>query len=188
MKTTKSVEMCKSEKKAWLFWAIFLSVLMLTLGCKSTKDVSQNTEVNDYQFKLDSSIVNTKITNPVLFEFEYKIPSISSGKAECDSICKKQLDEILSSINNRFKNGENELKISYDKYNRILKLYNKIKGSKDSINYRIKVEKKYYKIKKTVTIRITTNKLTNEQTFNLWVGRIFWLLLAAFIIYKIKTR
>ncbi|MFN4026430.1 MAG: hypothetical protein ACK4IZ_03190 [Flavobacterium sp.] len=98
------------------------------------------------------------------------------------------MDELLSGINNRFKNGENELKIYYDKYNRILRLYNKIKGSKDSTNLKFKIQKQYYNITKKKTITITKNELTQEQKFNVWVGRLFWLFLTIFIIYKLKVR
>lgn len=180
--------MCNSEKKAWLFWAVFLLVLMLAFGCKSTKDVSNETQINTSKFTLDSTIVNSKITEPSLFEFNYKIPTVSSGNKDCDSICKSQMDELLSGINNRFKNGENELKIYYDKYNRILRLYNKIKGSKDTSNLKFKIQKQYYNITKKKTITITKNELTQEQKFNVWVGRLFWLFLTIFIIYKLKVR
>ena len=179
--------MCNSEKKAWLFWAVFLLVL-LAFGCKSTKDVSNETQINTSKFTLDSTIVNSKITEPSLFEFNYKIPTVSSGNKDCDSICKSQMDELLSGINNRFKNGENELKIYYDKYNRILRLYNKIKGSKDTSNLKFKIQKQYYNITKKKTITITKNELTQEQKFNVWVGRLFWLFLTIFIIYKLKVR
>lgn len=185
--------MKKIELKAWGYWMIFLIILLIGFGCKSTQTSTSTDEKEEIKSeKSDSTNIDTKVNVTEESETKqgFKIPDIKTGFKNCDSLCDIAVENALSMINTEQNNGKNQLKLYYDKLQKTLFLYNKLKESKDSISSKVKINKQYYYIKqkKIITITKTTNILTQEQLINLWIGRISWLVFFAFVTYKIKKK
>ncbi|MFN3753302.1 hypothetical protein [Flavobacterium sp.] len=183
--------MKKPERKAASYLIVFLLILYIFFGCKSTQtSVSTDENLESKSTKFDSINISLKVKETESSETKqgFKIPDMQTGIKNCDSLCDIAVNNALSSINLEQNNGKNQLKLYYDKLQKTLFLYNKLKGSKDSIAINSKVNKQYYHVnhRKTITITKTTNILTQEQMVNLWTGRIFWVGLLAFGIYRLR--
>lgn len=171
------------ENKCWALWIAFLLFLLFT-SCKSQKPIESNTDQKDFRFQFDSSVVKvikTPGSNDSLF---VNVPAVKTSIPKCDSICQVKIDEILKGINSKKTNGKNSSGFYYDSYKKMLVAYNNLKGSTDSIIKTAKGKKEYFEIRKTKTI--TINILTKEQLFNLWTGRLFWVALAVWVVFKIR--
>lgn len=180
--------MKKIELKYTFIWFLFLIVMLSMTSCGSAKLPTTNTIEKNNTVQNDSVNTSTNVTIRPEVEIDIKkeVPEIKTGEKKCDSICNDKVEKLLNSYNQKVKQGKSELSIQYDKNKKLLTLYGKLQSSYDSIVKTSSSKKKIYYITKTITITKTTNELTKEQKFNVWVGRCFWLLLLIFIIYKIK--
>ena len=68
----------------------------------------------------------------------------------------------------------------------MLVAYTNLKGTNDSIIKTNHGKNEYYSITKTKTIPV--NILTREQKFNVWTGRLFWVALLTFSVFKIRNK
>lgn len=165
---------------------LYLLIVVFLFGCKSQQPIENKTDTKDYKFVFDSSLVKvikTPDSNESLF---VSIPLIRLAKPECDSICQAKIDEILKGINTNKTNGENKSGFYYDPYKKLLVAYNNLKGSTDSIVKSKKGSDHYFNITKTETIPV--NILTREQKFNIWTGRLFWIILFIYGLFKLRKK
>lgn len=169
-----------------LIWFGFLFILLVMSSCKSKQAAQNSVAQKHYKFAFDSSVVKVTRTLGSIDSLFFYVPRVKLIKPECDSICQEKIDEILSNINSKKINGGNSSGFYYDKYKKMLVAYSNLKGSVDSISNSKKssTENKYFNITKTITV----NKLTKEQNFNVWTGRLFWLALFVYSVVKIRSK
>lgn len=179
--------MKKLELKYWAIWFLFLLILVGMTSCGSTRQTPQPTTVennNTVDNTIKSDTLETKIVERPGLEIENTkpIPEIKTGNKNCDSICNAEKDKIFESLNSKVKAGKNELGFVYNKLDKTLTAYGKLQASFDSVTKQKKSFIRYITITKEKTITITKEKqLSKEQKFNLWTGRIFWVLLFLFL-------
>ncbi|WNM19285.1 hypothetical protein [Flavobacterium capsici] len=179
----------KLKYKFLIVWFLFLAILLVfSCGPKKTVVETKNTTTNTTNSSNDTT--TTKVTKRPELELQVDkpIPDIKTGVSKnCDSICNQEKEKIFESLNGKLKQGKNEISFYYNKYTKTLTAYSKLQEAYDSIV--ISKSKKDVSTKTTIeTIKpvLIEKPLTQEQKFNLWVGRLFWLFLLIFIIWKIK--
>lgn len=185
-------------KKALAYWFTLLAILLLSsqllVSCKSKQIINQvekhdsisaTKEVIHFSSQLNKSL-GIKDT------FKFSLPKITTGATkitDCDSLCNQKIKEALQNVKTSKQSGVNGYNLYYDKYSDQLvittHLGETISSQKDSIatlNQKLAI-----KNEKTIEIPVI-QPLTKEQTFNLWTGRLFWVLLVAVIGWKIYKK
>jgi hypothetical protein len=166
-----------------IFLILALSIIS---SCATRQPIEKKEQVQDYKSEKELSSLNVVKTEPIEQYISIGVGAVKTSKSECDSVCQVELNNLYEKFYSSQKSGKNEVKFYYDKYKKTLNAYVKIQGQTDSITKLKNTTKEYYNITKTITIK--TNFLTKEQTINLWIGRLFWLLLLVIIVLKIKEK
>ena len=104
-------------KKTFL---ISLLLILLSTGCKSVRIKEKDAEKIEYT-RIDSVFIER--TFPLHDTIFVNIPLIITEKKECDSICQKELNRWLLSVEASKKNGSLSQGIYFDKYKNQLVLY-----------------------------------------------------------------
>lgn len=105
-----------------IFLKIFLIVCLLS-SCKAKK-ITQSESIQHVQ-KDTIFIEKIQAIHDSIF---IKIPVIQTLSQECDTLCQKELTRVLSLLNTKKKNGENQAGIYYDKYQHQLVLFNALEA------------------------------------------------------------
>lgn len=111
--------MIKNDMPKKTFLISLLLILLLT-GCKSVRQTHKDSEKIEYT-RIDSVFIER--TFPLHDTIFVNIPLIITEKKECDSICQKELNRWLHSVEASNKNGSLSQGIYYDKYKNQLVLY-----------------------------------------------------------------
>ena len=104
-------------KKTFL---ISLLLILLSTGCKSVRIKEKDAEKIEYT-RIDSVFIER--TFPLHDTIFVNIPLIITEKKECDSICQKELNRWLLSVEASKKNGSLSQGIYFDQYKNQLVLY-----------------------------------------------------------------
>lgn len=104
-------------KKTFL---LYLLLVLLSTGCKSVRIKEKEAEKIEYT-RIDSIFIER--TFPLHDTIFVNIPLIITEKKECDSICQKELNRWLLSVEASKKNGSLSQGIYFDKYKNQLVLY-----------------------------------------------------------------
>ena len=140
-------------KKTFL---ISLLLILLSTGCKSVRQTHKDSEKIEYT-RIDSIFIER--TFPLHDTIFVNIPLIITEKKECDSICQKELNRWLHSVEASNKNGSLSQGIYYDKYKNQLVLYQnaaeQLNISKNKIENMSQVKENYH-IKEVKTPYIPT--------------------------------
>lgn len=157
--------------------AMLLFFALLTIGCKTILPVAEtktieNTKtivVNDSTKTIDKSLAIKDSLNIIIGE-------LNTGKRECDSLCKIEIERLLSQLNSYKQSGNNSCQIKYDKTTKSISVVTNI-GETTNEKTNTKSIKTIDNNKSTVKPIIVEKPFTKEQKFNIWTGRIFWLML-----------
>ncbi len=104
-------------KKTFL---ISLLLILLSTGCKSVRIKEKDAEKIEYT-RIDSIFIER--TFPLHDTIFVNIPLIITEKKECDSLCQKELNRWLLSVEASKKNGSLSQGIYFDQYKNQLVLY-----------------------------------------------------------------
>lgn len=104
-------------KKTFL---ISLLLILLSTGCKSVRIKEKDAEKIEYT-RIDSVFIERTV--PLHDTIFFNIPLIITEKKECDSLCQKELNRWLLSVEASKKNGSLSQGFYYDKYKNQLVLY-----------------------------------------------------------------
>lgn len=104
-------------KKTFL---ISLLLILLSTGCKSVRIKEKDAEKIEYT-RIDSVFIER--TFPLHDTIFVNIPLIITEKKECDSLCDKELDKWLHSVEASKINGSLSQGIYYDQHKKQLVLY-----------------------------------------------------------------
>lgn len=160
----------------------FAFALLLVAGsCKAKKAESSRTE----QFvNTSSSTVKEVNTNAAILDsLKIYVEKIRTSKPECDSVCQIEFDRLLSQLNNHKQSGDNSFGVYYDKYKKLLVAYGTLAATVNSVETASENRDRFFLKETKVPVPA---EFTQEQNINIWVGRLFWLLLFAWIIIRFK--
>lgn len=104
-------------KKTFL---LSLLLILLSTGCKSVRIKEKDAEKIEYT-RIDSIFIEQ--TFPLHDTIFINIPLIITEKKECDSLCQKELNRWLLSVEASKKNGSLSQGFYFDKYKNQLVLY-----------------------------------------------------------------
>jgi hypothetical protein len=186
-------------KKSLIHWFRFLIALLLISWFLAAASCAR--KPIESSIKIDSTLVEKSNVSFKKFldrslaindTFKFGIPKITTGATklqDCDSLCNLKVKEALKGISSSKSSGNSNYNFYYDKYTDQLTLAvhqgETIKEKTDSIA----VLQKLLQVKSEKTIKIPVEKpFSKEQKFNLWIGRILWVLLIAFFGWKILTK
>lgn len=170
-----------------IIWFVFLTVIAVCTSCKSVQTpVVETLKTVEKNNLTDTTKILVNRNKAIVDSLKIVIGKYKTAKPDCDSITNAAITDVLSRINSNKSSGDNRLGFYYDKLNQTLVAYGQIAETLESIKSSKSVQKEYYNINHTKPI-IVEAQFTKEQTFNLWVGRIFWLGLIAFVIWRLKS-
>lgn len=170
-------------KKASILICLF--VFAVIIGCKTHPIItnSNNTETKDSTKVV--LITTTEKTAPIVDSLVLTISQLQLQNKQCDSLCEAELIRILSQINTKKTSGSNGFEANYNATKKQIVLVGKVGATTNKVATKDSISKKHKNIEKTREVPIAI-PLTKEQSFNLWTGRIFWILLFLYIIKKAK--
>jgi hypothetical protein len=172
----------KTKIQALFLWFGFLLIMFAMsclTSCSPTKPLADTkTEITKWEKTSDKSETNLAINDSL----KLWIGKIKTARPECDSVTQIEIDRVLSQLSRYIQSGNNSYKLNYDLHKKVLSIIAKIGAT---TNREIKIEKgenKYFFVNRF------TNILTSEQKFHVWIGRLFWVLLAVLITWKLKSK
>lgn len=136
-------------RKYLIFNLLFLLVLLLMMGCKTSQPIS---EVKETTIVNQDSINLVKLTirnQAIVDSLKIIIGSIKTEKKECDSVCQTAIDRLLSQLNTSKKSGANAYNVNYNPKDKSLNFNSKIGATEN------KITKEYYRITKTIKFYYT---------------------------------
>ncbi len=170
-------------KKALIYWFIFLAILLF-FSCKSKQIVHEKETQKQIVFIVKDSTKTIEKSLEIQDSLILVIGDLITGKKQCDSLCTVQMNNLLSKLNAKKTSGKNEFGVFYDKKTKSIKAYANVGQTKTETTTKNEtiVASQTKDVHKEVPVVVPFSK---EQKFNLWIGRIFWLLLLIYIAYKI---
>ena len=168
--------------------AMFLIFASLNISCKTVLPIAETKTVetskiivaNDSTKTIDKSLAIRDSLNII-------IGDLNTGKRECDSLCKIEIERLLSQLNSYKQSGNNSSQIKYDKTTKSISVITNI-GETTNKKTNTNTIKTIDNNKSTVKPIIVDKPFTKEQKFNLWTGRIFWLLLICGLSFTFYNR
>jgi len=176
--------------RAVIFYTVFVLFFFL-LGCKSKQQkpivIKETVTVENSDFaRVKSELNRSKAINDSLKMY---IGNIRTARPECDSVCQEALERQLSNFNNQKISGDNSFGIYYDKYKKMLVAHANLKETvseyKDSISKISKFRSQLLEIPVPAPYPVPAD-LSREQEWNIWTGRIFWILAIVYGVSKIR--
>jgi hypothetical protein len=157
---------------------IYFFAILLAIGCKSKKPIiQQDTNVKDssrYELVTDHKIEINKAVADSIAEI---LPLINTGVKDCDSICNKKCDELLSQANFYKKSGENNYKLHFDKEKRLLSFVANLEQTISELKSKKEIKERYFLKAKTITITKYEKMPVNKFGFLDFLGVLFLLFL-----------
>lgn len=176
--------------RAIIFYTLF-TIAFLIMGCKAMQQtpivIKETTTVENSDFARVKSELNRSLAiNDSLKTF---IGNIKTAKPECDSVCQEALDRVLSNLNNKKQSGNNSFGVYYDKYQKAIIVTADLKETvsqlTDSISKITSFNSKTIEVPVPAPYPVPA-EFSKEQNFNLWVGRIFWILVLFWLGSKLR--
>ncbi len=174
----------------FIFLGLLLLFSILLISCKAKQNTIENTS------ELATNRINNTVTthtitrNPASADSLKRIvDSLRTGNRACDSLCNDRFYRFLQEAEMRRSSGGTATGIYYDKYKKMLVVYSNQAETISELRDKLSEQRFDSIIKKTVTIRIPVPAtFSREQKFSLWTGRIFWVILAIYVIYRFRKK
>jgi len=183
-------------KTALIHWFRFLILLallscLMLCSCKSTQPIN-NIEKHDSIVNKTNTVHFTNViekTKAIKDTFAFTFPTINTGATkvqDCDSLCNERVKEALANVSFSKQSGDNGYKIYYDKYKNQLEITAQIGETVNKLKDSIANTVANIQTNHSIIKEIPVNKpLTKTQLFLINSSIIFWILLVAFIGWKI---
>ena len=160
--------MTKEMKIALIYWFGFLAVLLVA-SCKAVQTPPPTSQEN--------SVVKITRNREILDSIKLMVGKVNTGKPECDSVAQATIDRLLGQLALSKSSGNNAVKIDYDRIKKMLNINYSIGETQD------RTADRFFKVTQYVPAR-----LTKEQTYSMWIGRILAICLIAWLLMKIGKR
>lgn len=174
--------MSKENIKALIFWFALLLVMLALSWLTSCSPKKPLADTHSEITRWENHTTNTETNRPINDSLAYWIGQIKTARPECDSITRAEIDRVLMQLSRYIQSGDNSYRMTYDMQKKILSVVAKIGATTNKETRIEKGENKYFLVNRF------TNVLTKEQKFHVWVGRLFWVLIAVLATWKIARR
>ena len=160
---------------------ISLFLMLLLTGCKSVRQSHKDSEKIEYT-RIDSVFIERTV--PLHDTIFVNIPLIITEKKECDSLCQKELNRWLHSVEASKKNGSLSQGFYFDKYKNQLVLY---QNAEEQLNIYKNQLASLSQVKEKEHIKVKTPYIPTFFCVMTFLGAIGIIVFLFFIVQKIKS-